>query len=360
MALDHTRDFFTNARFAPEDLERTSAALYFTRWVTHFCAPTFVLLAGLGAGLARNAGVPTSRLAARLVLRGLWLIVLELTIVRFAYTFDPSLRALPLLVLWAIGVSMIILAGLAFLPRTLIAVFGIFLIVGHNAFDRVRPTELGPWGPLWQLIHAGGALPPLGPVQIFAAYPIIPWVGVMALGFALADWYRLDDGRRRRLFIGLGLLLTVTFLLVRSFNQYGDANVWRPWDRPLWTVMDFLDCTKYPPSLNYLLMTLGPALVVLALAEHPIPKPLRFIVTYGRVPLAFYIIHWYVAHLLAIGVALATGRRPAWSLFDPDPSWGFDLSGVYLAWIAVLILMYPVCRVMLAKKERGSPWVRWL
>ena len=364
MALDHTRDFFTNAHFDPTDLSQTTAALFLTRWVTHFCAPVFTFLAGAGAYLASARGKTRPQLSRFLLTRGLWLIVLEYTVVWFGITFDFDWHFLPASVLWALGWGMIVLAGLVHLPLPVIAAFAGATIAGHNLFDAVRPDQLGPLGPLWAVLHTRGPLPLTPSVTLGVHYPLVPWIGVMAAGYVFGAVFLLNRPRRRTTMLGLGASLILLFVALRATNFYGDPHPWSPRQDALFTVLSFLNCQKYPPSLLYLLMTLGPALLALPVFEHSLGRLGRPLLMFGRVPLFFYLLQWYAAHLLAVVVNAALGRPASWLLggapWNAPQGYGYSLGVVYLMWIVVLVLLYPPCRWFAAlKRRRCDAWLSY-
>ncbi len=363
MALDHVRDYTTNIRYDPLDAEQTNLALYFTRWITHFCAPAFVFLAGTSAGFQLQGGKSKATLSKFLITRGLWLILLELTIILFGWKFNFT-PMLFLQVIWVIGAGMIFLAALIHLPLWAIAAFGSVMIAGHNLLDGVRvpfdfnnPTS-DPGHILWAVLHQ---LTPLkvGPFFVFLAYPLIPWVGVMALGYVFAELYRRPEAERRSTLLKVGLGASAAFLLLRGINVYGDSQAWAAQDTILKTVMVFLNVNKYPPSLDFVLMTLGPALVVLSFAERWKGAIYDFYVTFGRVPLFFYVLHIYLAHLLAIGLAAAQGH-PASSMmvffFFYPPDYGVGLGWVYAFWILVVGALYFPCLWFAGVKRRSKKW----
>jgi uncharacterized membrane protein len=357
MGLDHTREFFTYLTFQPENMERSFPALFFTRWITHFCAPVFFLLAGTGAFLSMRNGRSLSSLTHFLWTRGLWLIVLELTLGGFAFTF--SWRYHLGVVIWALGWSMIVLALLLRLRPAMIAVFAGALILFHNLFDSIRPV--GESASAWVIafLHAPklSAFPNGHVVGLL--YPLVPWIAVTAAGYLLGYVYTLDAARRRRLLLGLGFVVTLAFVALRATNWYGEPRSWTHQPSAIMTVCSFLNCTKYPPSLCFLLMTLGPALIFLGLVDG---RRLRLgapIVVYGRVPLFFFILHLYLVHLLAITVAFAY-RQPVDWLFhgavmaNRPPGYGHGLPFVYLIWAIAMLILYPVCRWYAALKRRSS------
>ena len=258
MALDHTRDFFGIPGQNPTDLASATPALFFTRWITHFCAPVFFLLTGTGAYLSLRRKSP-SELSRFLLTRGIWLIFLELVLLRcFSYQFNFDYRVTMLLVLWALGWAMITLSGLVRLPTVVATVFGVLLIVGHNLFDSVKSAN-----PLWVILHSPDFVVNTPEHVVFVAYPLIPWIGVTAVGYSLGQVYSWDTERRRAFLLRLGLTLSLAFLVIRGINIYGDPSRWLRQKTALFTVLSFLNTTKYPPSLLFLLMTLGPAMVFL-------------------------------------------------------------------------------------------------
>lgn len=373
MLLDHTRDFthWGAQQFDPSDLSRTSTALFFTRWITHFCAPLFVFLAGTGAYLQLSRGKTKAQLSKFLWTRGLWLILLEFTVVRFGVFFNLDYSFLGAAqVIWVLGWSMIVLAGLIYLPLKVVGGFGVAMMLLHNLLD---PIQAAQWqGPasaapdaaskLWMVLHQQGAFPVAGfpsPI-VYVVYPLIPWVGVMAAGYAFGAIYGIDAGRRREILLRAGLWLTAAFIALRALNFYGDPSRWSEQKSAVFTALSFLNVTKYPPSLLFLLMTLGPAMLALWWFERPIRSALgRALITFGRVPLFFYILQWYTAHLIGIGLHVAAGRPIPGPLGGaPAANLGFGLGVTYLAWIAGTFLLYPLCRWFAGVKARRRDW--WL
>ena len=259
MALDHVRDFFGDLGSQPTNLASTSVALFFTRWVTHLCAPAFFVLAGVSASLARQH-LSRGELARYLLTRGIWLILLELVVMRFALQFNFDYRVTVITVLWALGWSMITLAGLLWLPTWAIACFGAIMVAGHNTLDGLAPNQLSVLQPIWPFLHAPGVVLNDGKSIVVIAYVLIPWVAVTALGYALGGIYRWSSTRRREFLIWLACAISIAFFVLRIFNVYGDPFVWSVRQDWLWTLMSFLNTNKYPPSLLFLLMTLGPIL----------------------------------------------------------------------------------------------------
>src|SRR5579884_2851439 len=363
MALDHVRDFMHSAAFAfsPTDLTRTTAAIFFTRWVTHFCAPVFMFTAGLGAFLyARNR--TRSQLARFLWTRGLWLIVLELIVVHLALSFNFDYHFLVLNVLWALGWSMVALGALIHLPVRVLTILSVATICLHNALDRVQAAQLGALGPLWNLLHQIGAIQ-IGGRTIVAAYPFIPWFAVMAAGYCCGPLFLLDPDRRRRILVWLGAGLSVAFVAVRALNIYGDP---APWSK---TLLSFLNCQKYPPSLDFLLMTLGPALLVMGLLEGVMLRPGNPLVIFGRTPLFYFVIHLFVIHAAAVLLGVVRYGEAGWALttmpsmggpkFPAD--YGYSLGVIYAIWICVVAAMYPLCRWFAGvKRHRTDGWLSYL
>jgi uncharacterized membrane protein len=372
MALDHVRDFIHRGAMSasPTDLATTTPALFMTRWITHICAPVFMLTAGLGAFLWWRRGRTKGQLSLFLLTRGLWLMFLELTVMRLAYNFDfATSYPLLLIVLWVLGLCMVVLAGLVWLPVRVLAVVSILLIATHNLLDGVQPAQLGAAAPLWNLLHQPGAFP-VGKALVFVAYPLVPWVAVMALGFSLGPLYQMEPSRRQRYLLRIGVAATVGFLVVRGLNVYGDPAPWSAQRSATYTLLSFLNTTKYPPSLEFLLMTLGPAFLALALAERLKLERTHPLVVFGRVPLFFFVTHFYAAHLAAALLALLQYGSAAWTfVFNPVPSmggpaklyppaFGYDLWVAYAVWAAIVAGLYPLCRWFASVKARRRDW--WL
>jgi uncharacterized membrane protein len=380
MMLDHTRDFIHNAaqQFDPTDLSQTNVALFFTRWITHFCAPVFVFLAGTGAYLQLARGKSKRDLTRFLVTRGIWLIVLEVTVVRLGVMFNFDVRMFGFLqVIWVIGVSMIVLGALICLPVKVVGAFGLLMIVLHNLLDGIRVNSWrGPEDPvpalsekLWLVLHQPfEAFPIAGfpsPV-VFVVYPLIPWVGVMAAGYAFGVVYDMDAQRRRRLLLIIGGVVTAVFIVLRAINGYGDPSQWSSQKNALYTLLSFVNTAKYPPSLLFLLMTLGPSILALAVFEtgNGVGRIREFFVTFGRVPLFFYLLQWPLAHVISLVLHLAFGKPTHWLFQSPidwtggTPNMGFNLAVVYLCWIAGVLLLYPVCKAFAELKQKRKDW--WL
>jgi uncharacterized membrane protein len=363
MALDHTRAFLSDARFAPLDLVHTTPALFLTRWVTHFCAPVFFLLAGAGASLSRAHGRTVPEISRFFLTRGLWLVLLELTVVSVGWYF--TLRVVPWTagVIWALGWSMVLMAPLVWLPLPAIAIAGLALIALHNATDAVQPEVFGAFGWLWRVLHIPD---PNAEAWVRIDYPIVPWVGVMAAGYCMGPLLQQPPARQRRALVILGVLAVAAFLALRFANGYGDPHPWSTQPSPTYTALDFLRVRKYPPSLDFLLMTLGPALVALAWLERARGRVATIVITFGRVPLFFYVLHIYVAHALAVATAYAQGGAATFLVSNAGvaptttyPDWyGLGLAGVYALWLVIVAALYHLCRAFAAVKARRRDW--WL
>jgi uncharacterized membrane protein len=303
MALDHVREFFHSGAmsFQPEDLTRTTAVLFFTRWITHICAPVFMFTAGLGAFFWLSRGRTPSQLSRFLWKRGLWLVLLELTVLRFAMNFSLFSGMVLLTVLWALGWSMVALGFLARLPVLVLSILSVAVIALHNLADPVTAAQFGGAAWIWNILHQPGVLQ-MGGVLVLVAYPLVPWFAVMAAGFCFGNVVALDPRERRKWMTRIGLGLTVAFLVIRAINVYGDPQRWSG-KVPGMTVLSFLRCTKYPPSLDFLLMTLGPAILLLALLDRVKLSKVNPLIVFGRVPLFYFLVHFFVVHALTIPFA---------------------------------------------------------
>jgi uncharacterized membrane protein len=348
MALDHVRDFFSIVRFDPLNLSVAPPGLFFTRWVTHFCAPVFIFLAGVSAYLYAARGRTPGQLALYLFTRGLWLVALELTVVHLGWfgTWDHTFMLAQ--VIWAIGWSLVGLAGLVALrlPLWAIAAFGLVLITGHNLLGGLDAANLGAFDALWTVLHRSAPLQLSRDYQILILYPLVPWIGVMAAGYAFGPLLLRPAPERRRWLLGLGTGLTLAFIVLRFARVYGDPRPWVPQPNALHSLFDFLNVEKYPPSLLFLLMTLGPTLLLLAWLDH-VRQPgrlARFFSTFGRVPLFYYVLHLLLIRALA-GVLVPRGGVG-----------GYELPGVYLVWLGVVGLLWPVCALFARLKQRHRAW----
>ena len=362
MVLDHTRDYFhvSAYTFDPTDPTRTHVWLYLTRWVTHLCAPTFVFLAGVSVYLQAFNGKDKPQLARFLLSRGVWLIVLEVTVVAFGLNF--ALPFVFLQVIWAIGVSMILLAGVIFLPHATAAILGAVIVAGHQLLAPIVPEQAGAFAPLWTLMFEVGPAPVVGG---FVAYPAIPWFGVMCLGYALGPVFVREPAQRNRTLLGLALGAIAVFLVLRAINVYGDQAPWSVQASVPASMMSFFNVSKYPPSLQYVLITLGVSLLCLLAFQRLRGLLARMLLAYGRTPLFTYVLHIYVVHVASLLVAVLAGFPAAYHVnFLADPfrlvkaGWGFNLLVVYIAWLAILAALYPASRWFAEVKRRRREW--WL
>jgi uncharacterized membrane protein len=364
MALDHTRDFFGQPG-SPTNLATASVALFFTRWITNFCAPVFFLLLGTGAWLSLRKRTK-SELSRFLFTRGLWLLFLELTLFRcLAVQFNFDYHVTIINVLWALGWSMIVLSVLVYLPAWAVTTFGAVMIATHNLLDSINSAN-----PFWSILHSPNIIFSSPGHTVLVAYPLIPWVGVTAAGYGLGQIYGWSPERRRALLLRLGIGLTIAFVLIRAINIYGDPSHWTAQRTPIYTVLSFLNTTKYPPSLLFLLMTLGPALIFLSIFDTHTPRLLRPALIIGKVPMFYFLLHFFLIHLFAVVICYARYGHIYWMFQSSDlanfpitqpPGWGLTLPLVYFLWAIVVVAMYPLCRWYAALKQRSNnPWLSYL
>ncbi|MFY8139224.1 MAG: DUF1624 domain-containing protein [Caulobacter sp.] len=368
MALDHVRDFVHRGAMSalPTDLATTTPLLFATRWITHVCAPAFALTAGVGAFLWWSRGRSRAQLSGFLVSRGLWLMLLELVVMRLAYYFSVSLQSpVLLLVLWALGLSMIVLAALVWLPRAWLAPLAIAILLLHPLLD------IAPFGAGMSFLHEVGIVQLFG-ATVVSPYPLIPWAAIMLLGFAMGP--AIQAGRlSARSFVGLGVAALAGFVALRLANLYGDPAPWSPQASPVYSLMAFVNVTKYPASLDFTLLTLGLIFLLAALLVRTPGRPSAVrgaLEVLGRVPLFYYLLHFFLAHLIATGLALATYGAQALSfVFTPYPSlggpkeafpadFGHGLLTVYVVWLVVVAVCYPACLWFAKVKARRRAW--WL
>jgi len=367
MALDHVRDYFSADAFLfdPLDLSKTYPALFFTRWVTHFCAPIFSLLAGTSAWFVcqRKGKAYVSRF---LLTRGLWLLFAEIVIVNFGWSFSPQYNFLAFQTIGALGMSMVVLAGLVWLRYAVILGIGGLIVIGHNAFDGWQPDSS-----FWQMLHTGGLVEILPHFRVYFAYPLLPWIGIMALGYCLGTLYTgtLSAKTRQQYVAAIGAGCVLVWIVLDTFSIYGDPTPRIPYPDATRTFLSFLDTDKYPPSLQYTLMTIGPMLVLLAWAEKWKSSAVTWLGTFGRVPFFYYILHIYFIHALAVVWAYATGygwamaNLPTWvGSVEALRGFGVPLAGVYAVWIGVIIALYPLCRWFdgYKKTHRQHWWLSYL
>jgi uncharacterized membrane protein len=367
MALDHTRDYFHFNAFGgdPMDPETTTPFLFFTRWITHFCAPIFVMLSGTSAFLYGNKK-SKKELFFFLFTRGFWLMFLEVTVVRLGWTFNIFPNS-PFMfqVIWAIGLCMVILSGLIWLNKNAVLTIGILIVLFHNILDPIGVKPENPMYVFWAILH--DPLPiRLGAIRIFTLYPVLPWLGIMCIGFGMGQIFtsRFQRDRRKKILLISGASAIILFIALRFTNLYGNGELWGRQPSLLYTVFSFLNVEKYPPSLLFTLMTLGPACILLAFAEKISGKISGFFVTIGRVPLFYYILHLYFIHLGILLVFFLNGGKLSDINYDLNsfngmpPGYGFGLPWVYVAWIMIVLLLYPLCK-WYGKIKQNSTWKGW-
>lgn len=350
MALDHVRDYFHYSAFMfdPADPTQSTLPIFFTRWITHFCAPAFSFLAGLSAFMVGKRKSKTE-LSGFLLKRGLWLVFIEMTVVNFAWYFDIYFRSPGLLVIWSLGISMIVLAALIHLPRKLILLFSLLFIFGHNFLDNIHYDD----NVLWALLHEFSVFKITEGVEFSVLYPVIPWIAVMALGYYFGSFYdnSFDSVKRKKAFNLIGVSGLILFIIIRFINNYGDPIPWKDDNTTTKDLISFLNPSKYPPSLLFLLMTLGATFIFLANADKLKGKMVDYFSTFGRVPFFYYILHIYLIHLVAILFAELSGFGwqimilPDWVTEMPTlKGYGFPLWVVYAVWVGVIVLLYPFCK----------------
>ena len=373
MALDHVRMYFAYETWyaEPTNLGTTTPLLFFTRWITHFCAPAFVFLAGTSAILYGDRKANIKETAWYLFARGIWLILVEVVIVNFAWTFDVTYSFIILQVIWAIGISMVTLSVLVFLPKRLILAIGLILVFGHNILGSIIVQGTSVWDLVWYALHQPKAVFIDSTHVVNFVYPVLPWIGLMALGYVFGVLYKKDfpvEQRKRWLFT-IGICATLLFIALRGLNLYGEPHHWQIQTSPVFSLMSFLNTTKYPPSLHFLLMTMGPALIFLAAVESAGYRLAKPVIVFGKVPFFFYIVHLYLIHALAMLMLIYKGRD--WSEYILSArgiasgsliNFGLRLEAVYLVWILVILLLYPICIWYQRYKDGNSSkwWLRYL
>jgi len=374
MALDHVRDY-TNTGYMfsdPMNLETTTPALFFTRWITHFCAPIFVFLAGTSAFLYGSKKKSKQSLAKFLFTRGLWLVFVELTIVNFAWTFDISLSVHIFQVIWAIGICMMLLAALIYLPKKLLLGLGLIIVFGHNLLDGITQQGTEPLSLLWYYVHQFNfQVINEGQGMLAIAYPFLPWLGIIILGYCFGHFYQreFDATIRKTWLIRLGIGSIFLFFILRFINIYGDLTPWASQDDFAHTVFSFFSVTKYPPSLIYTLMTLGSAFLFLYAVESVKNKVTNWLLVFGRVPFFYYILHLYLIHLIGMVGLVILGENWQELILTVDRfqsgylfNIGFDLWVTYIVWVLVILILYPICDVYMNYKanNKGKWWLSYL
>lgn len=366
MALDHTRDYFHAPSLLddPLNLQTTTPALFFTRWITHICAPTFVFLSGTSAYL-QSLRKTKKDLSLFLLTRGLWLIFIEVVVMTFGLTFDIGFHIIILQVIWMFGICMVIMSAVIWLPFNVIFALGLLIVVGHNSLDYLEGNQRN-FSIGYSLLHVQSPHV-IGNRMLMIFYPFLPWVGTMMLGYCFGKYYHSDVVNRNRKSIILGVALIIFFIILRWTNIYGNPLEWQPQRNLLYTFFSFVNVQKYPPSLLYLSVTIGISLIILGLIGNVKSKFADAITVYGRVPLFYYIIHFYVLHLLTAAMYLMRGHSFEEGLKGVDgvpfkftqPGEGFGLMGVYIVWLLVVILLYPLCKWFADyKRHQHQKW--WL
>ncbi|MBI1305555.1 MAG: hypothetical protein GC181_02945 [Bacteroidetes bacterium] len=377
MALDHTRDMVhdTANTINPLDLELTTIPLFFTRWITHFCAPIFIFLSGTSIYLQSLRKTP-KELGGFLIKRGLWLILIEWTLVGFAWSFNPKLGFLPLQVIWAIGISMVLLGIFLLLkiPFKALLAFGFVIVAGHNLLDFHQASENFKPNFWWDLFHTASFsfYPITDQLAFLIIYPFPAWTGVMILGYCFGYFYSKDFSPeiRKKWLTRIGLALIGFFLILRFINVYGDPNPWTSQDTFLKTILSFIKVEKYPPSLIYLCMTMGPSILVLAWIENIRNWFTDKLTIFGRTAFMYYILHLYLIHIVAMILFFYRGHDLAFAIklaqqipfYFIVPGEGFPLAGVYVVWILVVVALYPICNWYNSYKSanRDKWWLAYL
>ncbi|MBG9378688.1 DUF1624 domain-containing protein [Panacibacter sp. DH6] len=369
MALDHVRDFFHIHAFDddPTNLATTTPLLFFTRWITHFCAPVFLFLSGTSAFLAGQKKT-TKEHSIFLIKRGLWLVFVELIVITLGWTFNPLYNVFILQVIWAIGCSMIILGLLVRTSLPVIFITGLIITAGHNIIDYIQPPQEGPAYVVYTILFKGAFafFPYTAQRGFLDVYAILPWTGVMLLGYAAGKYFlpQVTAGKRKQALMTLGIATTLLFVVLRFINGYGDPKPWAAQTSVLYTIFSFVNTTKYPASLLYLCMTIGPALIVLSLIGHVQNRVSAILITYGRVPFLYYVLHFYLIHLFCVIAFFASGHG-VHEIIDPNlpflfrpVKYGFDLWVVYLVWIIVVVVLYWPCKWFNRYRATHRQW--WL
>jgi len=357
MALDHTRDYFHIYANTddPLNLATTSPILFFTRWITHFCAPVFVFLSGTSIYL-QSFRKTKKELSSFLIKRGLWLILAEWIIVAMAWSFNPFYNVIPFQVIWAIGISMVILSFAIRLPFKMVLAIGLLIVLFHNLLDIPESAPGFKAGFFWDLLHHGRfAAYEFAPNHFaFIVYPFVPWAGLMMLGYCLGIFFtpKFSMEQRRTIFIRLGLGSILLFVMVRFINIYGDPFAWMVQKNSFYTFLSFIKANKYPPSLMYMSMTIGPALLLLALVEKVKNGFTDTMVVFGRTAFFYYILHIFLIHFVCMICFFARGESLQHAIESMQnvpfmfqvPGEGYSLAIVYLVWIAVVVSLYPLCK----------------
>ena len=368
MALDHVRDYFFFGSFTsnPTDLDSTTPLLFYTRIITHYCAPVFVLLTGTSAYLY-GAKKNKHDLSKFLLTRGIWLIFLEIIVNNFIWFFDPSYSLIVLQVIWAIGFSMLFLSGIIYFSNKIISVIGLVIICFHNLFDTFVFEGQSLHAILWYFLHQQSMIKISEHTSLVFGYPIIPWVGLMALGYVMGSLYtEYQSKERTSLLMKFGIYSVLAFIILRLTNFYGEPNHFAIQEKISFSVMALFNTTKYPPSLLYLLMTVGPSLILLSIIEKYKNKITDFFIVFGKVPLFYYFSHVFLIHITAI-IFLIIENKDYNIMLNMTPflpnqyqlmEYGYPLWVVYLVWVIVILILYPICNKYMKYKSNSKKW--WL
>lgn len=366
MALDHARCFFSKSQllFDPLDLTFTTPALFFTRWITNFCAPGFFLLAGCGAYISAARGKPLKQLSLTLSTRGLWLILLGFTVNKFFWGFSYDISSFTAGIFWCLGCSMIFLSGMVFLPYPVILAVSLSMILFHNCFDAVNPEYFGNFSWIWAILHQKGPIPVGNYFTLYILYPLVPWLGVMAGGYCLGKPLLSAQQERKKTLVVWGIGMLLAFFIIRGLNLYGNPVNWAAQKDAIFTFMNILDCEKYPPSLSYLLITLGPIFLLIAALDKPLGSWFNPLIHLGAVPFFFYIIHIPVLNLLEKIISLTVVSGASWQVnplgqrISPPDIIHWDLIMTCTGWLLAVLLLYPACRLFSRLKANRKDW--WL
>jgi len=370
MALDHTRDFFHyDAQINnPLNLNSTTGILFFTRWITHFCAPIFVFLSGTSAYL-QLARKSKKELSIFLITRGLWLILMELTIVNLVLTFNIYFYTFALETIWAIGISMVILGLVIWLPFEAILIIGLLIVLGHNSLDFYERKQTGQFSVVYNMLHRVGFHPLGGKYNLLVLYPFLSWSGLMMLGYCLGKLLRNENASYRKRFLVItGLLTIVLFIVLRYINVYGDPFQWSKQSTGFRTFLSFINSTKYPPSLFFIAMTIGPSLLLLAWWDDIQNGSTKIVSVYGRVPFFYFVVHFFVLHISVMIFYFLKGHSFGETMADPGIAKfvtrgeGFSLTTVYMIWLSVVVVMYPLSKWYdnYRMKHKEKKWLSYL
>jgi uncharacterized membrane protein len=370
MALDHVREYMhtTSMTMDPTNLETTTAGLFLTRWITHLCAPAFVFLAGASAYLSYRKRKDISQSRKFLLTRGIWLVILEFTIINFALWFDLRFRLMIMEVISAIGLSFIVLSLLLKLKPGIIGAIGILLIFSHDLLSGIKLPENQAAAFLASVLFRPGMFNLTSGLSFFTAYPLIPWLGIMLTGFACGEFFEKPAERRKKIFLQAGSLCIFLFVVIRLANYYGDPAPWSVQKTPFFTFLSFINVSKYPPSLLFTLLFTGLTFIILYISEKADQKLAGTLSVYGKVPFFYFIVHLYLIHILMFLMLFLQGKGMndlVFGVFEngrPKTGVGVNLTGIYIIWISVVVALYPLCRWYGKFKEehREKVWPRYL